>query len=153
MNRWSALALLLAIAGALALRTHDLGNRPLHNDEAVNATKLATLWDKGEYKYDPHEYHGPTLHYFSLPVLKLSSAINSDGRARHSVRAGLGQTEEGAHGVTRPTQHIGKSVAGLLAGIVLVDWAAVPRMADEFNLVFVGLFVLALIFQRKIPAT
>ena len=103
MNRWSALALLLAIAGALALRTHDLGNRPLHNDEAVNATKLATLWDKGEYKYDPHEYHGPTLHYFSLPVLKLSSAINSDGRARHSVRAGLGQTEDGAHGVTRPT--------------------------------------------------
>ncbi len=74
-------ALLLAIAGAVFLRTHDLGNRPLHNDEAVNATKLAALWDKGEYKYDPHEYHGPTLHYFSLPVLKLSSALTPDGRA------------------------------------------------------------------------
>lgn len=49
--------------------------------------------------------------------------------------------------------NIGQSVAGLLAGIVLVDWAAVPRMADEFNLVFAGLFVLALILQRKIPAT
>jgi uncharacterized protein (TIGR03663 family) len=81
MNRWSALALLLAIAGALALRAHDLGNRPLHNDEAVNATKLAALWDKGEYKYDPHEYHGPTLHYFSLPILKLSSALTTDGGA------------------------------------------------------------------------
>lgn len=57
------------------------------------------------------------------------------------------------HGVTRPTQRIGKSVAGLLAGIVLVDWAAVPRMADEFNLVFIALFVLAMILQRKIPAT
>jgi UbiA prenyltransferase family len=56
-------------------------------------------------------------------------------------------------GMTRPTQHIGKSVAGLLAGIVLVDWAAVPRMTDEFNLVFIALFVLALILQRKIPAT
>ncbi len=78
MNRWSALALLLAIAGAIFLRAHDLGNRPLHNDEAVNATKLAALWDKGEYRYDPHEYHGPTLHYFSLPFLKLSGVKNSD---------------------------------------------------------------------------
>jgi predicted membrane-bound mannosyltransferase len=34
MNRWSALALLLAIVGALFLRTPDLGNRPLHNDES-----------------------------------------------------------------------------------------------------------------------
>jgi 4-hydroxybenzoate polyprenyltransferase len=56
-------------------------------------------------------------------------------------------------GVTRPTFNVGKSVAGLLAGIVLVDWAAAPRMADEFNLAFAGLFVLALILQRKIPAT
>ena len=103
MNRWSALALLLAIAGALALRAHDLGNRPLHNDEAVNATKLAALWDKGEYKYDPHEYHGPTLHYFSLPFLKLSSAINSDGRARHSVRAATLIVTRGGQRTARPT--------------------------------------------------
>ena len=77
MNRWSALVLLLAIVGALFLRTPDLGNRPLHNDEAVNATKLVALREKGEYKYDPHEYHGPTLHYFSLPVLWFGSAKNS----------------------------------------------------------------------------
>jgi hypothetical protein len=37
MNRWSALALLLAIAAALALRVPRLDTRPLHNDEAVNA--------------------------------------------------------------------------------------------------------------------
>ncbi len=58
------------------------------------------------------------------------------------------------HGIRRSAARpIGKSVAGLLAGIVLVDWAAVPWMDDEFNLVFLGLFVLALILQRKIPAT
>jgi predicted membrane-bound mannosyltransferase len=71
MNRWSALALLLAIVGALFLRTPDLGNRPLHNDESTNAIKLAALWDQGDYRYDPHEYHGPTLHYFALPFLWL----------------------------------------------------------------------------------
>lgn len=53
----------------------------------------------------------------------------------------------------RTAPNVGSSISGLLAGIVLVDWAAVPRLADEFNLVFIGLFVLALILQRKIPAT
>src|SRR5262245_41501806 len=77
MNRWGALAGLLAFALALFLRCPQLGNRPLHNDEGVNAVKLAALWEKGEYKYDPHEYHGPTLHYFSLPVLWLGPAKNS----------------------------------------------------------------------------
>jgi uncharacterized protein (TIGR03663 family) len=74
MSRWSALAWLLALAGALALRGPQLGIRPLHNDEGVNATKLAALWEKGEYRYDPHEYHGPVLHYLSLPFLWLSPA-------------------------------------------------------------------------------
>lgn len=77
MNRWSALALLLALAGALALRVPQLAIRPLHNDEAINATKLAALWEKGEYHYDPDEYHGPTLYYSSLPFLWLSPAKNA----------------------------------------------------------------------------
>lgn len=76
MNRWSALAMLLAIASALALRVPKLDLRPLHNDEAVNAIKVSELWQQGHYRYDPHEYHGPTLHYATLPFLKLSSARN-----------------------------------------------------------------------------
>jgi len=50
-------------------------------------------------------------------------------------------------------QPIGKSVAGLLAGIVLVDWSAVPRLSNELALLFVGLFLLALLLQKRIPAT
>jgi len=77
MNRWAALAWLLALAGALLLRCPQLGIRPLHNDEGVNAVKLAALWEKGDYRYDPHEYHGPTLHYFSLPFLWFGPAKNA----------------------------------------------------------------------------
>jgi len=77
MKRWSALALLLAIAGALALRVPKLATRPLHNDEAVNAVKVAELWQHGRYVYDPDEYHGPALHYATLPFLWLSGARNS----------------------------------------------------------------------------
>lgn len=79
MNRARALGLLLALAAlALALRLPELGARPLHNDEAVNATKLATLLTEGRYAYDPHEYHGPTLHYFSLPGLWLTGARTAE---------------------------------------------------------------------------
>src|SRR5689334_21975655 len=78
MNRWSALAVLLAIAGALALRVPRLATRPLHNDEAVNAVKVSELWQHGRYVYDPDEYHGPVLHYAALPFLWLSSAHSSD---------------------------------------------------------------------------
>jgi len=55
--------------------------------------------------------------------------------------------------VGRALQNPGRAVAGLLAGIILLDWSAVPRLSHELALVFVGLFVLALILQRKIPAT
>ena len=48
---------------------------------------------------------------------------------------------------------VGHSVAGLLAGIVLVDWSAVAQPANGFSFVFVGLFVFAWILQRTIPAT
>jgi uncharacterized protein (TIGR03663 family) len=78
MNRWSALALLLAVACALALRVPKLDTRPFHNDEAVNAIKVSELWQHGRYRYDPDEYHGPTLHYATLPFLWLSDARNSD---------------------------------------------------------------------------
>lgn len=78
MNRWSALVVLLAFAGALALRLPRLAIRPLHNDEAVNAVKVSELWQQGRYVYDPDEYHGPALHYATLPFLWASGAPNSD---------------------------------------------------------------------------
>lgn len=63
----SGLALCLVL-GAL-LRFEDLDHRPMHCDEAVHAWKLYELWSSGTYRYDPHEYHGPTLYYLTLPVL------------------------------------------------------------------------------------
>ncbi len=86
MNRRSALAVLLAFAAALALRVPKLDARPLHNDEAVNAVKLSDLWQKGRYAYDPDEYHGPTLHYATLPFLWLSGARTADELADATLR-------------------------------------------------------------------
>ena len=69
-------ALLLVAAGALALRLPQLDRRPLHTDESVHAIKFRGLWEQGVYRYDPHEYHGPSLYYFTLPSAWLSGARN-----------------------------------------------------------------------------
>ena len=51
---------------AASLRLPGLSLRPMHGDEAVNAVKFGTLLERGNYDYNPQEYHGPTLYYFSL---------------------------------------------------------------------------------------
>jgi len=65
---------LLIAAGALALRLPQLGERPMHTDEAVHAIKFGTLLERGALHYDPREYHGTTLHYLTLPVAWLRGA-------------------------------------------------------------------------------
>ena len=65
----------LAVAvGALAMRLPRLGLRPLHQDESINADKFSGLWRTGRLVYDPHEYHGPTLWYLTLPAVWVSGA-------------------------------------------------------------------------------
>jgi 4-hydroxybenzoate polyprenyltransferase len=49
--------------------------------------------------------------------------------------------------------NLGRTVSGLLAGIVLVDWLAVPDAPRELGFVFLGLFIAANLFQRIVPAT
>src|SRR2546426_589225 len=74
MSRSVALGLLLAASVALGLRCPRLDQRPMHNDEAVNAIKFGQLWEHGAYKYDPNEHHGPSLFYATLAVARLTSS-------------------------------------------------------------------------------
>ena len=62
----AALAILLI---AVALRFHDLSLRPFHHDEGVNGFFLTRLLREGIFKYDPSNYHGPTLYYAALALL------------------------------------------------------------------------------------
>src|SRR5258706_14102311 len=74
MNRALILGLLLASSAALLLRLPGLDQRPMHNDEAVNAIKFGELWEKGAYKYDPNEHHGPWLYYATVALARLTQA-------------------------------------------------------------------------------
>ena len=51
---------------ATFLRFYWLGLKPFHHDEGVNGWFLTNLFRDGAYKYDPANYHGPTLYYISL---------------------------------------------------------------------------------------
>src|SRR6267142_4837535 len=58
-----ACAAILLIAAFL--RFYDLDLVPLHHDEGVNGNFLVHLVREGYYRYDPGNYHGPTLYYFA----------------------------------------------------------------------------------------
>ncbi len=65
------LVILLAVGVALALRLPHLERRPLHTDEAVHAVRLGEMLEQGTYEYDPHDYHGPTMYYATVPLASL----------------------------------------------------------------------------------
>jgi len=58
---------------AAALRLYDPDLKPLHSDEGVNGFLVARLFHEGLYRYDPANYHGPTLYYLAL----IASTFNS----------------------------------------------------------------------------
>lgn len=65
---YASLAVLMA---ATLLRLYALELKPMHHDEGVNGFFLTTLLRSGAYKYDPTNYHGPTLYYLTLPAVAL----------------------------------------------------------------------------------
>jgi uncharacterized protein (TIGR03663 family) len=76
MTKKGCVLILAATIVALALRLPRLQQRPMHGDEAVHAIKFEDLLEQGVYEYDPEEYHGPTLNYFTLFPAWLSGAKN-----------------------------------------------------------------------------
>jgi len=59
----------------------------MHNDEAVNAILLQGLWERGEYRYNPDEYHGPSLLYAARLFLEFSGARNFAEVSERALRA------------------------------------------------------------------
>ena len=77
---------------AAVLRLYDLNLVPLHHDEGVNGNFLVRLVREGAYTYDPANYHGPTLYYFSaiipwiIKVLFGNAARDNYGLTTFNIR-------------------------------------------------------------------
>ncbi len=64
---WRLSSVGILIVGAF-LRLYNLSLVPLHHDEGVNGNFLVTLVREGKYAYNPENYHGPTLYFFSAVI-------------------------------------------------------------------------------------
>jgi 4-hydroxybenzoate polyprenyltransferase len=58
-----------------------------------------------------------------------------------------------SHTFWRPNRNVGRTVAGLLAGIVLVDLVAITGAPFWLAALMLVMFAATLVFQRFIPAT
>ena len=90
-NVWR-IGIVVIIVIAAVFRLYDLNLVPLHHDEGVNGNFLVRLVREGYYQYDPQNYHGPTLYYFSALIpwtVKLlfgSSARDNYGLTTFNIR-------------------------------------------------------------------
>jgi uncharacterized protein (TIGR03663 family) len=90
-NAWRIGVIVIFLIAA-GLRLYDLNLVPLHHDEGVNGNFLVRLVREGFYQYDPENYHGPTLYYFSALIpwtVKLlfgSSARDNYGLTTFNIR-------------------------------------------------------------------
>jgi uncharacterized protein (TIGR03663 family) len=65
---WSVCGVGIVLA-AVVLRLFALDLKPLHHDEGVNGLfMLRLVLPPHTYRYDPADFHGPTLYYLTAPV-------------------------------------------------------------------------------------
>ena len=87
MTKKAFLALFFcAVAGALVFRVVRLDIRPVHHDEANQAVKFGDLLEKGEYRFDPNDHHGPSLYYLTLPVARAAGERTLAGLDETTLR-------------------------------------------------------------------
>ena len=43
----------------------------MHTDEAILGVKTVDLWKSGHFHYDPHDFHGPLVHYSTVGLGRL----------------------------------------------------------------------------------
>jgi len=82
--RWAAF-FLIALFGLL-LRLPQLGERPMHTDEAVNAYILGQLLAGKPFIYDPQDRHGPVLAALVLPLARMQGAKAFSGLTESELR-------------------------------------------------------------------
>lgn len=74
-SRWLRWAAFVAVAMmGVAVRLPQLGARPMHTDEAINAYMVGQLLAGEPFLYDPQDRHGPALAALAFPLVKLEGA-------------------------------------------------------------------------------
>ena len=100
------------------LRPNDRFTGPRFQSHIVGTAPIDTAND------DP-------AHQLATIALREAITATNDGRARHSVRAGLRPGNDGAHGVTLPTLGISADRLGLVLSTTKTNIEALERLSDD----------------------
>jgi len=82
---FAALFIAIFLLGVF-LRLPRLDLRPMHHDEANQALKFGALLERGEYRYDKADHHGPSLYYLTLPFARASGADKLAALSERTLR-------------------------------------------------------------------
>ncbi len=143
------LVLVAALAPAALLRLHDLAVRPFHHDEGVNGWFFVRLWAQGDYRYDPGNYHGPTLYFLSLPFAWMAGGPSDAVLRGVAVAASLATVAL----ATALAPRLGRSGAGAAALLLAVSPAAVYFGRDYIHESLFALCTLGLVVAGERAAT
>lgn len=114
------LSTLLVVAAAVVLHFRALDQRPMHPDETVNAFRFADFLERGYYEYDPGEFHGPTLHYWTYPFAVIFG--------HHDIKT-LDEVS---------LRYATAALGILLCGVPFLFWGYVSRRAIFFTAAFLA---------------
>lgn len=128
---------------------------------AVWAGLALTAYIAGLSYFARRESSGSPLAYWPLLLLYFPCALSlimNTGAYRQdalllSLILGLWVARCARFTMGPSEKQVGRAVSGLLAGIVFVDWLAITDGAGHLGFLFIALFILALAFQRFVPAT
>lgn len=73
---------------AIFLRVNDLGERPIHADEATGARILAQRLEDDSYRFDPTHFHGPLQSVLSSPITQLRGEKTWESLSEETLRIG-----------------------------------------------------------------
>ena len=101
---------------------------------------MKELVQNGTWKYDPKNYHGPTLYYLQLVPTWIASYVK-DGAASANLRS--------ISGITRISIRLPMALAGiLLLWLILSAWPLLGRLGAAAACVFAGMSCDILYFSR-----
>jgi uncharacterized protein (TIGR03663 family) len=141
MKRISILVILgLLVWAGIYLRFIDLGQKPMHTDEAVNGVMVIQTLAGEDVHFDPGHYHGPLLRYLAIPVVSVARLITGAEVSESSLRwltALAGGLTVLVIGLFR--KHLGKD-----ASFIALVFAAVSPALIYYNRYFIheSIFVL-----------